>query len=85
MGFEIVWDPKALKDLEKLPREFASRIIAKIDDAGTNPKRYAEQLVGISGYKIRAGDYRIFVGISYNPNKLKVMAIKHRREAYKKK
>ena len=59
------------------------RIITKIDEVGENPKRYAERLVNVDAYKIRAGDYRIFVGINYNPNKLKVMAVKHRREAYK--
>ena len=85
MTFEVIIHPKAAKALEKLPRDIANRIMEKLDETKHEPKRYAEKLVESDDYKIRVGDYRIFVGISYNSNTLEVYSIKHRREAYKKK
>ena len=85
MNFELVWDEKAIKDLENLPKEIAQRIIRKVEEAQANPLRYVERLVGQEVYKLRVGDFRIFVLIDYNPNKLKISAIRHRKDAYKKK
>ena len=85
MAFEVIWDPKSLKVLDKLPEEDSSRIVKKVDVAKEDPKRYAERLVGEEGYKIRVGDYRVFVDVYYDTNMIKVRAIRHRREAYKKK
>ena len=85
MTFEVIIHPKAAKALEKLPKDIGNRIIDKLDEAKHEPRRYAEKLVESDDYKIRVGDYRIFVGIIYNTNTLEVYSIKHRREAYKKK
>ena len=85
MVFEIIIHPKAAKALEKLPKDTSNRIIEKLEEAKHEPKKYTEKLVESGDYKIRVGDYRIFVGIIYNPDTLEVYSIKHRREAYKKK
>ena len=84
MVFEVIIHPKAAKALEKLTKDIANRIAEKLDEAKHDPKRYSEKLVGSDDYKIRAGDYRIFVGIIYDTNTLEIYSIKHRREAYKK-
>ena len=84
MIFEVIVHPKASKALEKLPKDIANRIKEKLDESQHDPMRYTERLVGIDGFKIRAGDYRIFVGINFNKNTLEAYSIKHRREAYKK-
>ena len=84
MVFEVIWHPKAVRFLDKLPREIAIRIREKIDDVKEDTTRYTEQLVGSSDYKIRVGDYRIFVEITYNPDTIAILAIRHRRDAYKK-
>ena len=58
----IEWDPKARKLLRKLPRDIAARIYRKIDEeVKEDVTRFLETLVGIDGYKIRVGDYRLFV------------------------
>ncbi|MBI2142596.1 type II toxin-antitoxin system RelE/ParE family toxin [Candidatus Woesearchaeota archaeon] len=85
MAFEVLWDPKSLKTLDKLPKEDSRRVVKKVDGAKDDPTRYAERLVGEEGYKIRVGDYRVFVDIYYAAGIIKVRAIRHRREAYKKK
>ena len=84
MVFEVIIHPKAAKALEKLPRDIANRIVDKLEEAKHEPKRYTEKLVESDDYKIRVGDYRIFIGINYNPDTLEVYTIKHRREAYQK-
>lgn len=84
MAFEVIIHPKAAKALEKLPRDIADRIIEKIEIVKHDPRAYTEKLVGSDDYKIRVGDYRIFVEISCNPDILAVLAIRHRKEAYKK-
>ncbi len=82
MAFEVVWDKISLKFLDKLPKEEAKRIIKKVETANEDPIRYAERLVGSGIYKIRVGDYRVFVDIYYNPNIMKIRAIRHRSVAY---
>ncbi|MBI2136971.1 type II toxin-antitoxin system RelE/ParE family toxin [Candidatus Woesearchaeota archaeon] len=84
MAFEIVWDPKALKVLDKLPKEYSQRIVKKVDLSKYDPERYAERLVGEEVCKIRVGDYRVFVDICYSPDIIKVITIRHRREAYRR-
>lgn len=85
MVFAVIWHPKVVKALEKLPKEIAIRVREKIDVAKENPKRYAEKLVELDDFKIRVGDYRVFVEITNNPNTFAILAVRHRKEAYKKK
>ena len=68
MSYEISWDPKAEKQLEKLPKEISRRIVLKlryvaIDGRGIEALKEAEY-----GYKIRIGDYRIIIDLTYNPD-----------------
>lgn len=81
----IEWDPKARDFLRKLPKEVAHRIFTKIDEQVTlNVERYLETLVGVDGYKIRVGDYRLFVDYYRDKDLVVVRAIRHRRDAYKR-
>ena len=84
MTLPVRWDPKAVKQLEKLPRETAARIVAKVKLTGET-KRFLEPLTQHEyGYKIRAGDYRILADLSYNPDELIVRYVGHRRNVYKR-
>ena len=85
MIFEINWDPKAIKFLDKLPKDYALRIADKIKNIRENPERYLETLVGYNFYKVRIGDYRLFINLDNNAKIIYVMSIRHRREAYNKK
>lgn len=80
----VEWDPKAREFLRKLPKDIAKRIFNKVDrEIIINVKRYLETLVGRDGYKIRVGDYRLFVDYYQNKDHLKIRSIRHRRNAYK--
>lgn len=84
MGYEIKWDPKAREFLRKLPKVVAKRIFYKVDtQIKKNVPRYLEKLVGMGGYKIRVGDYRLFVDFYRDRNLLVIRTIRHRKDAYK--
>ena len=81
----IEWDPKSNEFLEKLPKFIAQRIFKKVDnDVKNNVTRFLETLVNLDGYKIRVGDYRLFVDYYEDKDHLVIRAIRHRRDAYKK-
>ena len=85
MGSVIIWDPKARSFLRKLPVVIAKRIFAKVNKiANDNITRHLEPLVDIDGYKIRIGDYRLFVNYDNKHDLLTIRAIRHRKNAYKK-
>jgi mRNA-degrading endonuclease RelE of RelBE toxin-antitoxin system len=81
----IEWDPKARNFLRKLPKPVAQRIFTKVDTKiRHNVERYLEPLVNLNSYKIRVGDYRLFVDYFKTADHLVIRAIRHRRDAYKK-
>ncbi len=82
---QLIWDPGAREFLRKLPRNVANRIYNKVGNkVKDNVQRYLETLVGIEGYKIRVGDYRLFADYFKDRNLLVIRAIRHRKDAYKK-
>ncbi|MFB6246240.1 MAG: type II toxin-antitoxin system RelE/ParE family toxin [Candidatus Pacearchaeota archaeon] len=79
----IKWDKKARKFLRKLPNEISSRIFEKTKEVKKDVRRYLETLVGRDFYKIRIGNYRLFVDYYPEEDLLYVRAIRHRKNAYK--
>jgi len=81
----IKWDPKAREFLRKLPKDISKRIFNKVDkDVRANVKRYLETLVGKDYFKIRIGDYRLFVDYYQKEDALVIRTGRHRKDAYKK-
>ncbi len=84
MNYEVRYDPSAEKQLEKLPSEITKRIIKKlkgVSGTGRGIETIKEQMYG---FKIRVGDYRVLVDISYNPHIIWVRCIDHRHRVYKR-
>ena len=80
----IEWDPQAREFLKKLPKEIAQRIYRKVDtEIKHNVERHLEFLVGMDEYKIRIGDYRLFVNYFNKEGILQIISIRHRKDAYK--
>ena len=81
----IIWDPKARDFLRKLPKEISTRIFNKVEnEIKENIKRFLKRLIDIKGYKIRIGDYRLFVDYFEEKDLLIIRTIKHRKDAYKR-
>ncbi len=84
MNFVILWDPKAVSQLRKLPKNISSRSVKKIRLVG-------ETGIGLEvlkeheyGFKIRIGDYRALCDVYYNPSTIVIRIVEHRKKVYKK-
>ena len=85
MASTVQWYPNARDFLRKLNQEIARRIFEKVEkEVRTNVEHFLETLVGKDYYKIRIGDYRLFVDYDRTQDILIVRTIRHRRDAYKK-
>lgn len=84
MTYAVKWRPKALDALRKLPRDVATRIVLKVDQAKANPNHFLDRLEGDPGYKLRVGDYRVIIDIIENERILAVRLVGHRRNIYKR-
>ena len=82
--YGIAFKFSAEKELLRLPRQIASRILSKIEPLGMNPRpRGAKKLRGAKDlWRIRAGDYRAIYAIDDGQREVTVMRIAHRREVY---
>ena len=84
MAYTIHWDPIVRKILRKLPKEIASRIVRKVDSIKENLEHYLESLVDRKDYKLRVGDYRLFIDLDRGNKEAFIRTLRHRRDAYKK-
>lgn len=79
--------PAALKDLARLSRDVASRIMARLEELADNPRPAgATGLKGedLPGFRLRAGNYRALYTIDDKMKTVTVYAVGHRREIYRK-
>ena len=83
MSYTVIWDPKALKSLEKMERDICKRIVAKVDFAKEEPFLFVERLTGEKLYKLRVGDYRVILDIDKRKKEIVVRFAGHRSRIYK--
>lgn len=82
MGYEIEFKPKAIKDLDSLPRETARRILEKAGRLQNNLQGDVKRLTNFTPeYRLRVGDYRVLFEVE--GNRVVVYRIGHRREVYR--
>jgi len=85
MNWEIRWNPKAFKFLDKLPKDTALRVIDKLEQVKANPFHYLEHFEGDRMlYKLRIGDYRILVDVDFQQHVLKIRVFDHRGRVYER-
>jgi len=75
-------DDKAIKDLSKLNKQEASKILLKIEKLQEFPKvANLKKLINfIPPYRLRVGDYRVLFDIQ--DNKITVYRVRHRKDIY---
>ncbi len=81
MPFVIIWSEQAQKDLSKLEKHVAERIIDKIEYANQAGLLRLEKVVGRNFYKYRVGDYRLFIDKRL-ADAIEIIAIRERENAY---
>ena len=89
MGFEIEFDPDALKDLKQLDKPIQQRLIGFIKERIAplkNPRQIGEALTGATlgnYWKYRVGDWRIICDIQGKRLVVRVLRIGNHRDIYR--
>jgi mRNA interferase RelE/StbE len=89
MAWKVELSPAADKDLNKLDRQWATRILTFLNTriaTGEDPRAIGEALTGErfgEFWKYRVGDYRIVAKIEDGLLRVLVVRIGHRREIYR--
>jgi len=83
--YEILLERNAERDLKKLPKDMFDRVLLGIKSLAQNPKPHrVRKIVGSkNGWRIRIGDYRVIYEVDEEGRAVKIMRIRHRREAYR--
>ena len=82
--YNIVFSDIAKKQINKLEKSVQERIGTVLERIKIRPHAFVEKLVGEPGYKLRIGDYRIFLDIFNNELIIFVIKIGDRKNVYKK-
>lgn len=81
MHYALEFRPSAVRDLKRLPRTKAERILTKIEALRSDLAGDVKRLRGADiGYRLRVGDYRIL--FDADGSTIVVRRVRHRREAY---
>jgi mRNA interferase RelE/StbE len=82
--YDVLISDRAEKQLRKLDRLVAERILAALERIRIRPESHVTKLVGDSGFKLRVGDYRILMDIDAGKFLILVIKVGHRSNIYKK-
>jgi len=83
-AYDVRYDPKALKELTKLDKRLARRIVRAVDALTSVPRpNGARSLVGYADlWRIRVGDYRVIYAIRDGELLILVLRVAHRGRVY---
>ncbi len=86
MAFNLIWHEKVLKDFESINAEDAERIKERIKKyLVLNPEILGKPLKGMFKglFSYRIGVYRIIYTLDRAENTIRILHVKHRKEAYR--
>lgn len=83
--YTITFTTSARRELQKLDGAIVRRIFPKIEALGQDPRPSGcRKLVGTPNlWRIRVGDYRVVYSIEDDVLTIEVIAVRHRRDAYR--
>lgn len=83
--YEVFLTGRAQRDLRDLPDAIYQRVASAFKRLRANPRPAGcRKLVGSAGdWRIRIGDYRVIYEIDDKDRVVRIMFIRHRREAYR--
>lgn len=85
MKFRVLLKKSAQKELQKLDKSVAKRVLVKIYLLAEDPyPSSSTPLIGSANRRLRVGDYRIIYEVLDSQLIIHVIRIGHRREVYKK-
>ncbi len=82
MKYQIYFKTKAIKDLRKISKDDAKKIVAKIEEMENDLQGDVKKLTNHSPeYRLRVGNWRILFETEID--KIVIYKIKHRKDAYR--
>ena len=82
MSYSFFWTDRSRKDLEKVPRPLAKRIVDKIESLSEDPRRTAERCEGYPWYHQRVGAYRVILEIEDSELLISILKVGPRKKVY---
>lgn len=83
MRYEVELKPRARKDLRRIAKPDALRVIDALEKLTDNLTGDVKNLTAFTPeYRLRVGDYRVLFEIEQT-NRVVVYRVRHRREAYR--
>ena len=83
MTFSVIWSDNARRQLSKLDRSISKRIVLSVEKLGENPYRHIKKVAGDESFRLRVGDYRIFLDINNQQLNVLVLKVDRRSTAYR--
>jgi mRNA interferase RelE/StbE len=84
MKYEVRWTESSLKQLGKLDKSVAKRIVDKMEFISEDPFAHVQKLSGLGLYRLRVGDYRVIMSIERGKMIVFVLEVGHRSVIYRK-
>ncbi len=83
--YELLLESRAQRDLRRLPPDTFKRVIRAIEVLAANPRPAGCRKIAGSenDWRIQVGDYRVIYQIDDTARVVRVMYVRHRREAYR--
>lgn len=83
--YEVSFARSARKELEGLRPPTVTRVFAQIEALADDPRPSGCVKLSGSGslWRVRVGDYRVIYGVSDADRVVDIVAVRHRREAYR--
>ncbi len=82
MRYQIVYKPRAAKDIQKLPKQQIRRVLAAIERLADNLQGDVKRLTQYTPeYRLRVGEYRVLFEIE--GDQIVIYRIRHRKDAYR--
>ena len=82
MVYRIIWSESAARQLAKLDRSVAKRILERVQELESDPSRFLRRLVGVPYYRLRVGDFRVIVEVAQDRLLVLVLKVGHRSKVY---
>jgi len=83
MAWSVLWSDKSKKQLKKLDRKTAGRIIDGVEDIKVDPFMAVSRLAGSRFYRLRVGDYRVILDLRQDMIIIFVVEADSRKRVYK--
>ena len=81
--YTVVLTDTAQRDLDRLDRSVARRIVARLAELQDDPLRKLGRLVNSPYYRLRVGDWRVIVEVDHHQVRVLVIKVAHLRSIYR--